>query len=107
FDVPVDDAFGVGGVERVGNLNRQGQQSVCLQRSARSPMLQSHPVQELHGDERFAVLVVNFVDRADIRVVESRSSLGFALKAAESLRVFGHLVGQELEGDKPAAIGVL
>jgi hypothetical protein len=59
-----------------------------------------NPIQKLHGDEGFAVLVVNFVDGADVRMIQRRGSLGFALKAAECLRVFGYVVGQELEGDK-------
>jgi hypothetical protein len=45
-----------------------------------------------------SVLIVNFVDGADIRVIQGGSSLGFTLEAAESLRVFGYIVGQELEG---------
>jgi hypothetical protein len=53
------------------------------------------------------VLVVNFVDRADIRMIQCRSSFGFALKAAEDLPVFGYLVGQELEGNKPAKLYIL
>jgi hypothetical protein len=48
------------------------------------------------------VLVVNFVDRADARMVESRSSFGFAPEAAEGLRVLGYLVRQKLEGKQPS-----
>jgi hypothetical protein len=55
---------------------------------------------------RFAVLVVNFVDRADIQMIQCRGGLGFALKAAEGLRVFRYLVGQELEGNKPAELNI-
>ena len=54
-----------------------------------------HAVQKLHGDERFAVLVVNLVDRANVRMIQCRGSLGFALEAAEGLRLFGYLVGKE------------
>ncbi len=53
------------------------------------------------------VLVVNFVDGADVRMVQGGSSLGFALKAGESLRVFGYVVGQELEGDKATELHIL
>ena len=67
-------------------------------------MLQRQPVQKLHGDERFAVLVVNFVDRADIGVIQSRGRLGFALKTAEGLWVFGYIVGQKLEGDEATRV---
>ena len=50
-------------------------------------------------------LLVNFVDRADVGMVQGRSGLSFSLKAAERLRVFGHVVGQELEShERPSSI---
>src|ERR1700674_1501203 len=70
-------------------------------------MLQRQPVQKFHRDERSAVLLVNFVDRADVRMIQGRGSLGFALKAAQDLRVFGYFVGQELQGNKPAELHIL
>ena len=73
----------------------------------RNAILQRQPVQKLHGDERFAVLIVNFVDRADVRMIQCRGGLGFALEAAESVRVFGHFIRQELEGNKPAELHIL
>jgi hypothetical protein len=69
-------------------------------------MLQRHAVQKLHGDERFAMLVVNLIDCADIGMIQRRGSLGFALKAAECLRVFGYVIGQELDGNKPAKLDI-
>ena len=47
-------------------------------------MLQRQPVQKLHRDEGLAVLLVNLVDGADIRMVERRSGLRLALKAASA-----------------------
>ena len=64
-------------------------------------MLERDAVEEFHGDERFAVLVVGFVDRADVGMIQSGSRLRFALEAAERLWVFGNLIGQELQSDKP------
>jgi hypothetical protein len=46
------------------------------------------------------VLLVNFVDGADVGMVQGGGSLRFALEAGQSLRVFSNLVGQELQGDK-------
>ena len=57
--------------------------------------------------KRFTVLVVNFVDRADVRMIQCRGGLGFALKSAEGLRVFGYVVGQELEGHKATEFDIL
>jgi hypothetical protein len=53
------------------------------------------------------VLVINFVDGADIRMIQCRGGLGFTLKAAERLRVFGDVVGKELESDKATELYVL
>ena len=70
-------------------------------------VLQRQPVQKLHGNEGFAVLVVNFVDGADVGMIQRGGGLGLALKAAEGLRVFGDVVGQELKSDKAAELHVL
>ena len=70
-------------------------------------MLQRHAVEILHGDEGFAVLVVDFIDGADVGMIQGRGGLGFALEAAERLRVFGYIVGKELESDKAAELYVL
>ncbi len=71
-------------------------------------MLQSHPVQKLHGDEGLAVLLANVVDGADVGVIQSGCGLGFALEAGEGLRVAGNFLGQKLERDetvKPRVFG--
>ena len=54
-----------------------------------------------------AILLANVVNGANVRMVQSRSRLGLALKAAEGLRIFGDVVGQELEGDKTVQPNVL
>jgi hypothetical protein len=60
-----------------------------------------------HDNEGLAVLFANFVDGANVRMVQGRGSLGFALKAAECLRVFGYVVGQELEGYEATELHIL
>jgi hypothetical protein len=45
-------------------------------------MLQRNPIQEFHGDESLAILLINFVNRADVRMVERGGGLRFALKTA-------------------------
>jgi hypothetical protein len=41
----------------------------------------------------------NLVNRADVRMVESRSGAGFALETLQGLTVGSQLLGQELDGD--------
>ena len=70
-------------------------------------MLQRQSIQKLHGDERRAVLVVNFVNCADIRMIQCRGGLGFTLEAAKRLQVFGYVIGKELESDKATELYIL
>ena len=56
-------------------------------------------LQQFHGDEGSPIGLINLVDRADVRVVQRGSSLGFPLETAKSLCVVGELVGKEFQGD--------
>src|SRR5579872_1995071 len=107
FDVAVDYSFGVGCVERVGNLYRQRQNHLRFHGPPADAVLQRQSIQKLHSDEGLPVLIVDLVDGADVRMVQCRSGLGFALKATECLQVFGYVVGQELESDEAAELHVL
>jgi hypothetical protein len=51
------------------------------------------------------VLVVNFLDRADVGMIQSRSSLA-SPAAAQGFGVRGCILGQELEGNKPAELHI-
>jgi hypothetical protein len=76
--------------------------------SSQSPPDTSGPlIQKFHGDERIAVLVVNFVNGADVGVIQRGSGFRLALKAGECLRVFGYVVGEELEGNKATELDIL
>ena len=107
LDVAVDDTFGVRCIERVCDLYGQRQNRLGIHRSPRDAMLQRHAIQKLHGNEGLAMLVVNFVNGADVRMIQRGSSFGFALKAGECLRVVGYIVRQELEGDKADQLHIL
>ena len=100
LDVAMNDAFCVGGVERVGDFDGEGSSSLRFHGTSGNAVLKRHAVEILHSDERLPVLLADLVNGADIRMVQSGGSFGFALEAAESLRVFGDIVGQELEGDE-------
>ena len=52
-------------------------------------------------------LLPDFMDRADVGMIQSGSSLRFALEAAQRLWIFGDLVGQEFQGDKAVQLQVL
>jgi hypothetical protein len=67
---------------------------------ARNAVLQRRPIQILHHDEGATFLLTNVVNRADVWVVQGRSSLRFALKTRQSLRILRDFVRKKLEGHK-------
>ncbi len=96
----MNDPFCVSGIERVRNRDGQRKNQLGFHRSPSDAMLQRHAVQKLHGDERFAVLFPNVINRADVWVVQCGRGLSLALKAGECLRFTGNLLRQELESDE-------
>ena len=98
FDVAVHDAFGVRGIECVGDLDGEGKQSVQLERSCADQVFERLAVEKLHGDEGLAVLFADVVNGANVGVVQCGCGLGLALKAGERLRVAGYFIGKEFQG---------
>jgi hypothetical protein len=87
FDVAVDDPFAVGRIERVGNLNREAEKNLGLDSLSRYAMFQCYAVKELHGDEGLTALLPDFIDGANVGMVQGRGSLRLALEASQCLRV--------------------
>ncbi len=107
LDVAVDDACGVGSIQSIGDLNRQTEQNIRLNRLSRDALLQSDAVQEFHDDISAAVLFADIVNGADVGMVECRRRLGLAPKAFKCLRVACHFVRKEFEADGAMKSGVL
>jgi|HubBroStandDraft_2_1064218.scaffolds.fasta_scaffold09523_4 hypothetical protein len=57
--------------------------------------------------ERRPVLIVNLVDRANIRMIQCRRGLRFAFEAGERLLIFSNFVRQEFQGHKAMQLHVL
>ena len=69
FDVPVDNAFGVGCVEPVRYLDAQVKDGFHFHRSTTDAVFQRHTVQILHDYEGLSVFLADFVNRADVRMI--------------------------------------
>ncbi len=106
LDVAMHDAFGMSGIERVGDLDTQVNQTVGFERAAEYRFPQSLAFEKLHHDEAQAAVLPNFVNGADVGMVQSGSGAGFAAKTFEGLRVVRDIVGQELQRDEAAERGV-
>ena len=63
-------------------------------------MFQGHSVEKLHDDEGLTVLLPDFMDGADVGMVEGRSRLRLPLKPRQRLGIFGHVIRQELQRNK-------
>ena len=71
-------------------------QAVGFERAAQYRFPQSLAFQILHHDEAQAAVFPNFVNGADVGMVQSGSGAGFAAKTFEGLRIVRDVVGQEL-----------
>ena len=106
LDVAVDDAFGVGGVEGIGNVDGDFEKRIEFEGAAGDGVLEGFAFEAFHGDEGAAVFFADVVDGADVGVIESGGGLGFALEADQGLRIFRDGVGEEFQSDETAEAGV-
>ena len=81
----MNDSFAVGRIECVGNLSAQLQHLLERQRLAGNAVLQRFAVEKLHRDERLPALLTDFVDGANVGMVEGGCGLCLAGEAAQSL----------------------
>ena len=81
LDVAMDDALLMRGFQPRRNLDRDLQPVRRSQPKAAlgKVIAQGLALQQLHGDERLAFVLVKFINRADVGVVQRRN--GFALRA--------------------------
>ena len=100
LDVAVDDPGGVRRLERVGDLDRERQQQIDLERAPGDAMLQRRPVEELHDEERAAVLLADIVDGADVGVIQRRRGARLAAESGQGLGIVGEVRRQELQRDE-------
>src|SRR5579884_3720666 len=70
-------------------------------------MLEGHPVEKLHRDEKLIAMLSDLVDRANIWMIQSGCSSRFTAKALERLRITGKLIGKEFQCDEPAEFRIL
>src|SRR5271155_201954 len=106
LDVAMHDALRVRGIESVGNFDGEFQRFIFRQGLAGDAVLERLAVQELHDDERALVLFADFVDGADIRVIECGGGSGFALETFQRRPISGEIIGQEFQRYEALQFGV-
>jgi hypothetical protein len=108
FDVAVNHAFRMCGVEAVCDLDGEREDGFEFQRLSGDEVLEGDAVvHELHDDERLVAVLADFADGAVVEMVESGGGAGFAAKTFEAPRVAREVIGQKFECDGAAEFGVL
>jgi hypothetical protein len=107
LDVPVNDSLVVGSTECVCHLNPPFKHLLKRQRLAGNAMLQRGTFHEFHGNKRLAVLLVNFVDRANVGMIQRGRRARLSTKTFQSLWNLGQVVRKKFKSDKPAEGGIL
>src|SRR5215470_17322448 len=107
FDIPVDHACGMGSVQCIGDVNGESEKSFHFQRTPRNTLLQRHTVQKFHHNEWLTLLLPDFVDGANVGMVQRRSCLCLTLEPSQRLWVFRYFIRQELQSNETMEGGVL
>ena len=69
-------------------------------------MFERLPAQTFHHQKQLAIEFANFVDRANARMVQRRSGLGFAREALQQVGIVCARGRDEFDGDVTAERGV-
>ena len=101
LDVAVDEARGMGGIERRGDLAEQGDRRRRLERALAQPALEVGAIDEAHGQEVAAVPLAGLVDGDDVGMVDGGGHLRLAQEARPEGLVIGRQRGDELDGHRP------
>ena len=76
----MDDTPSMRRVEAIGNLNRPTQQRIECNRLVIDVVLQSLPFKQLDRKEGPALMLANFINSADIRVIDGCRGARFPLE---------------------------
>jgi hypothetical protein len=107
----MDDAFGVRRIQCIRELNTPLHQPVERRPTRPKAAIQSFALQQLHRDEGLVMFAMelrffNCVDRADIGMVQGRSSTGLQQKTIQSILIAGKLWRKKLQSDAATQIEI-
>jgi hypothetical protein len=85
----MDDALGVRCAHCIGNLDPPIDHPFHSQSLPLDYVSEGLSFEQFHGYESSTIGLVDFVDGADVGVVQRGRSFGFALETAEDLRIVG------------------
>src|SRR5205085_10521899 len=97
LDVAMNDALGMCGIERVRDLDTKLQYRPDFQPLRIHHVLECLALEQFHDNESAVLDFIDVIDRANVWVIKSGRSPGFASQALERLRRLGKLLRQEFE----------
>ena len=92
----MDDPLLVRGLERLGDLLRDRQRLVDRNRALCNSVGERRPLDQLHHERTDAVGLLQAVDLRDVRMIQRRQRLGFALEARQPLGICAKASGRTL-----------
>lgn len=102
LDFAVDDAFRMSGIESISDLNSRVEKQIQFEGAAGDAFAKRLAFQKLHGDEGAAFVFADFVNCADVGMVQGGSGAGFPPKALEGLAIVGESLGEKLQSNMAA-----
>jgi hypothetical protein len=102
----MDDALLVRRFERLGDLLRDRECLVQLDRASHNALGQILTLDPFHDKGVNAWRFLDRINRGDVWMIQRRERLRFAFKSRETFRVGGEYVRQNLDRDLPAQCGI-
>src|SRR5207245_815016 len=84
------------------HVGEGAEKQVQLERTAGNALAERLALEKLHSDEGAMIVLADFIDGADVGMVEGGSGAGFALEALEGLAIVGEGFGKKLQSDVAA-----
>src|SRR5262245_13196832 len=100
------NSSGVSGGERTRHLRRNIECGVTRHLAIFDTLPQCLAFDVLAHDKMIVIYVTNFMNRENVRIVESRGRLRFLLKATNAIWVCSKSGGQQLERNLASKLGV-
>ena len=105
LDIAVDDALGVRGFKRIGELHTEAERVIEPERAAHEQVAEHVPLEQLHHDERRVAVLAQVVDGADVGMIQGRRGPRLALEAGQVLAA-GETRRERLDRDFSSELGI-
>ena len=102
----MDDAGGVGRIERVGQLRQDAGDLADRHLPVGEASRKGFPLVVRHRDERLAGMVADLVERRDVGMIQRAGGARLAQQASRGFRIMDRSGQQEFERDPPFQVGI-